>query len=191
MPEQIVRAHGNNPERRRCSEPRIPAAMVGDLQDVYGRGRILKRNLQISGQQDCSGTVSNEQDHRVIVLGGLARLPASWRVEDLDRSNDIACSNPPDGDALLRQQIQKFLVAGSGRVPAQPDFPNPEIAHNVQQPIHVIVMGVGQNHRVQPADSSGKQVGTNHIFTNRETGFISQIQKTAGCDASEIGRAHV
>src|SRR5262245_45825144 len=101
-------------------------------------------------------------------------------MKHLKRPNRLSGGYPPDRNLPSLDPFEQLLVAWRHRISPQPEFTNFKVLDHAKQPVHVIVMGVRQHDRIEPANTTRKQVGGNHVFSDRKGTFVAQVEKAAG-----------
>src|SRR5436190_605931 len=107
-------------------------------------------------------------------------------MQNGERIDSLAGCYPPDGNLLLLNAFDQFVVSRSHRITSQPEFADFEVFDDGEQTVHVVVMRVRQNNRIQPPDSPPEQIRRYHALADREGAFVPQVEKSPGSDAPAI-----
>src|SRR5512143_761218 len=71
-----------------------------------------------------------------------------------ERDGGVFRGHCPQRDAVPGDDLREFSVSGQVRIEAtDPDFRNGELPEYEQEAVHVVRMGMGQNHEIQPVDA--------------------------------------
>ena len=133
-------------------ETGVFASVVWDLQYIDGP-RNGNRSFQVARQEDCCSINTQLQDNGVVVLDATHRSPVTWRMQDGERADLLACPDPSDGDLALVDLFEQVLILGDHRIPAEPDLADFEVSEDIQQAIDVVLVGMGQDERVEPPNA--------------------------------------
>src|SRR5207244_2215287 len=102
------------------------------------------------------------------------------------RIDGLAGGDPADGYLLLLNAFNQLSVSRNHRITSQPKFADFEVVNHWKQTIHVVVMRVRENNRIQTPDSPREQVRRNDALANRKRAFVPQVEKASGSDASAV-----
>ena len=152
--------------------------MVGYLQDIgleaasEGCQAFLYRLLDISGQQEGSAPEGHSQNQGVVVeisVGG-----AATRIEkfhsgpmNIEPVPGLKGSDPEAACFRLFEQCEQ--TGGNGAV-SKPEFLDLEVVQNKPQTSHMVLVGMGQDHRFQRSDAAAPEIRRDHLLTDVKSG---------------------
>src|SRR5439155_4716211 len=107
-------------------------------------------------------------------------------MQNGERTDRLTRRDPSNGDLLLLDALDQVAVPWNHWITSQPKFADLEVLHHAEKAVHVIVVCVRQDHRIQPPNATREQIWRDNALANRECAFIAQLEEPPGSDAAPI-----
>ena len=185
-PKAVVGADRDDREPGLHFEASVSASMVGDLENVDVPRKGVQIAFEVAGQKCAPPLPFEHQYQGIVVVNPGSREPVTWRIHDPERADSVSRPQPTNRYVASVDLLDQFSVPGDEGVVAQPDFTDFEVANQIEQTIHMVVMGMRQCDRVQTPESSREQVRADDVFPDRKSALAPRGAIATRGDSASI-----
>jgi hypothetical protein len=178
------------------------AAVVGHFQDVGRHRRAMRQHAHLLGgidvarEQEADLPVPDQQHHRLVV--GVAAAHAGLRVQHVHRqvppAEGFRVMRRGDGETLVRHGGRESLPDCAGaRVAVGDHRPHRDVGQveHIDQPAHVVAVGVRVDHHVNVVHALGAQVGHHGRAGVRVAAVDQHVKAVSVPQQDRVALAHV